>query len=148
MNVLLLLAAVFSTETVRDPFWPVGFEGERHAISAEPRFPPAGPVAPAEEEKKKVEEPPSAPAALSAAEQEDARWNAALRTLRFGGLVKLGKESAVMVNGKVRSVGEYVRADHDGRRFIWRVAEGGADRKLRLTRVKSVGLEEIEGKNK
>lgn len=145
MNVLLLLAAVFSTETVRDPFWPVGFEGERHVISAEPRLPPAEPVAPAEEEKMKVEEPPSAPVAL---ELDDARWNAALRTLRFGGLVRLGKESAVMVNGKVRSVGEYVRADHNGRRFIWRVAEGGADRKLRLTRVKSVDLEEIEGKNK
>jgi len=37
MSVLLLAATLFATDPLRDPFWPVGFEGKRWAISVSPR---------------------------------------------------------------------------------------------------------------
>ena len=167
MSVLLLAAAMAATAPVRDPFWPVGYEGTRRAISAEPRF--------AASEEPKVEAVrsedveglgvPKTNAVASAADSADAwahraedarlklemdnRWNKAVKELRFGGVVKMQKGlSAVLINGKARAEGDYVRLDHEGYRFIWRVASSETERKLKLDRVKAVGLDEIKGKKK
>ena len=160
MSFLLLAAAMAATAPVRDPFWPVGYEGTRRAISAEPRF------AASEEAKVEDAEVPEIPktnvvaSATDPAEEwarraeearlkleMDNRWNKAVKELRFGGVVKMRKGlSAVLINGKARAEGDYVRLDHEGYRFIWRVASSETERKLRLDRVKAVGLDEIKGK--
>ena len=159
MSFLLLAAAMAATAPVRDPFWPVGFEGERHVISAEPRAVAEGKAATGEVR-------PPAPAGTNVVVVADAgeewarraeaarrklemdrRWAAAVKQLSFGGAVKLEKgASAVLVNGRARTAGDYVRVDHDGYRFIWRVARSATEQKLRLERVKAVGLDEIKGK--
>ena len=159
MSFLLIAAAMAATVPVRDPFWPVGYEGTRRAISAEPRF------AASEEPKREAVEVPEIPktnVVVSAADpaeswarraeearlklEMDNRWNTAVKELRFGGVVKMRKGlSAVLINGKARAEGDYVRLDHEGYRFIWRVAGSETERKLRLDRVKAVGLDEIKG---
>ena len=165
MSFLLLAAAMAATAPVRDPFWPVGYEGTRRVISAEPRLSaseePKGEDAkpegienlgasktnvvasatdPAEEWARRAEE-----ARLKL--EMDNRWNTAVKELRFGGVVKMQKGlSAVLINGKARTEGDYVRLDHEGYRFIWRVARSETERKLKLDRVKAVGLDEIKGK--
>ena len=160
MIVLLIAAAVAATEPVRDPFWPVGFEGERHVISAEPRFAPAEESAAGKavtNELAAVEKPV---AAVDEAEvwarraeearlklEMDGRWNAAVKKLRFGGVVRMSEgPQAVLINGKAHAEGDYVRLDHDGYRFIWRVARSATERKLKLDRAKAVRLDEIKGK--
>lgn len=167
MSILLLAAAIVATVPVRDPFWPVGYEGTRRAISAEPRI--------ASLEDPKVEDArvedveglgaPKTNAVQSAADpaeewarraeearlklEMDNRWNKAVKDLRFGGVVKMQKGlSAVLINGRARAEGDYVRLDHEGYRFIWRVASSETERKLKLDRVKAVGLDEIKGKKK
>ena len=160
MSVLLLAAAMAATAPVRDPFWPVGYEGTRRAISAEPRFaapeePTAEAVNAQEASKTNVVASAVDPAEEWARRAEEARlklemdnrWNKAVKELRFGGVVKMQKGlSAVLINGKARAEGDYVRLDHEGYRFIWRVASSETERKLRLDRVKAVGLDEIKGK--
>ena len=164
MSVLLLAAAMAATAPVRDPFWPVGYEGTRRVISAEPRLsstgePKAEGVKPEsvevpETSKTNVVQSAADPAEAWARRAEEARlklemdnrWNKAVKELRFGGVVKMRQgPSAVLINGKARAEGDYVRLDHDGYRFIWRVAGSETERKLRLDRVKAVGLDEIKG---
>lgn len=159
MSFLLLAAAMAATAPVRDPFWPVGYEGARYPISAEPRF--------ASETSLKTEtEEPVVPVktnivvAVDAGEEwarraeaarlkleMDKRWAAAVKQLKFGGVVEMREgPSAVLINGRARAEGDYVRFDHDGHRFIWRVARSATEQKLRLDRVKAVRLDEIKGK--
>lgn len=153
MSFLLLVAAMAATAPVRDPFWPVGFEGERHPISAEPRFAPE--TAP----KKEAADPAvpvktNAVVAVDAGEEwarlkleMDGRWAAAVKRLKFGGVVTMQEgPSAVLINDRARTEGDYVRFDHNGYRFIWRVARSATEQKLRLDRVKVVSLDEIKGK--
>lgn len=163
MSLLLLAAAVAATAPVRDPFWPVGYEGERHVISAEPRFVPVEPakaVAEQPAEDSKASATNAVTSAVDPAEEwarraEAARlklkmdklWSAAVKELRVGGVVTTQKgPSSVLINGRARTEGDYVRLDHEGYRFIWRVARNATERKLKLDRVKAVRLDEIKGK--
>ena len=41
---LLLAAALAATIPLRNPFWPVGYSGEREPISEEPRFEVSAPT--------------------------------------------------------------------------------------------------------
>ena len=169
MSVILFAAVLAASAPVRDPFWPVGYEGVRHVISAEPRF-AVRPENPASTETNRPAESVAAPVtnatpvvvvpdageewARRAEEarrklEMDNRWGAAVRQLRFGGMVRMHDGlSAVLINGKARGEGDLVRFDHENYRFVWRVVRSDAERKLRLERVKAVGLNEIEGKKK
>ncbi len=135
---------MFSTEPVRDPFWPVGFEGERYPISVEPRFKTSEPEPKALEPEVTV---------VDEAEASDApgaeQWAKALKRLRFGGSVKMKNGPvAVLINGRARADGDFVRMDCDGYRFIWRVRAGEVARKLELDRVKAVKLSQLKKENK
>ena len=178
MSVILLAAAIVATAPVRDPFWPVGYEGKRHVISAESRRVArqsigveggslatngegrvvSGATGDEESDAAELAARAAVEAARIAAAEEEARkaaemaerWNAALKSLRFGGSVNMlagdGQSSgmSVLVNGRARSEGDYVRTDHDGYRFIWRVGRSDAGRKLVLNRVKAISLDEIK----
>ena len=165
MSFLLIAAAMAATAPVRDPFWPVGYEGTRRAISAEPRFavseePKVEDVRAEDVEDRGASTTNAVQSVTDSAEEwarreeearlklaMDNRWNKAVKELRFGGVVKMQKGlSAVLINGKARAEGDYVRLDHEGYRFIWRVARSETERKLKLDRVKAVGLDEIKGK--
>lgn len=133
---------------VRDPFWPADYEGTRHVISAEPRILPV-----AETTTTNVVENSQVPQPVAVKPiQPEAPWNDALKLLKFGGLVRRkvasGAEvTAVLINGRARQEGDLVKVDYENQRFIWRVASSGANRKLKLSRVKVLKLEE-EDKNK
>ena len=159
MSFLLLAAAMAATAPVRDPFWPVGFEGERHPISVEPRFAPETGLK-AEATASAVPVKTNAVVVVDAGEEwarraeaarlkleMDERWAAAVKQLKFGGVVKMqAGPSAVLINDRARAEGDYVLFDHGGYRFIWRVARSATEQKLRLDRVKAVRLDEIKGK--
>lgn len=156
MSFLLLAAAMAATAPVRDPFWPVGYEGARYPISAEPRFASETGL------KTEVDSPveTNVVVAVDAGEEwarraeaarlkleMDRRWAAAVKRLKFGGVVTMQEgPSAVLINDRARTEGDYVRFDHNGYRFIWRVARSATEQKLRLDRVKVVSLDEIKGK--
>lgn len=167
MNAILIAAVLAAGAPVRDPFWPVGYEGVRRVISATPRIVPKDEVQAVDENV-----PPGAdeqdPSAVATAEvsdpgeawarraeearqklEMDKRWGAAVRQLKFGGVVRMHEGlSAVLINGRARAEGDLVRLDHGGHRFVWRVVRSDAERKLRLERVNATGLDEIKGKRK
>lgn len=150
MSAALLIAAGI---LVRNPFWPIGFEGTREEISADMR------VAAAKAAPKPAGETQSAGGGDSAKrEQEEARrkaekekerrriaasnWAAAQKTLRIGGTV-FAKEpdgstrSSVYINGRDYVDGDLVSVNCDGHRFTWRVTGLTEQRTLKLERVRS-----------
>lgn len=142
----VLVAVLAATLPLRNPFWPVGYEGEREIISDEPRVQAKAPVEaipePAvAETATAVVAPPVDAAALAAEEENRASrlWVAARKTLRIGGTLKLeGAENrqAVSINGRIYSDGDLVSVNHEDRRFTWRVkglSQGGT---LKLQRIK------------
>ncbi len=159
---VILLAALLAADVpLRDPFWPVGYEGERRVISAELRFAPSAEEPAAEP----VAEEPAAksvPAAKTAAEADaaaeepgaDVRWSEASRSLRFGGLVGMrsadgqSASSAMLVNGRACSAGDSICVDYRGFRYFWRVERGEDERKLRLVRIRADRLGEESSKEK
>ena len=164
MSFVLLAAALTAATPVRDPFWPVGYEGTRHVISAEPRLPPpdsmaAEDAAPAKDAAGTVDALGEVAVARQAEEQRLAaqmaeRWNVARKALSVGGSVMTrsaggaANVTSVLINGKAYGVGDLVCVDRDGYRFVWRIGRNDADGNLRLNRVRAVNLKEIKGKNK
>lgn len=150
MSALVLLAALAATAPVRDPFWPVGYKGTLRVISAEPRTAQAAESPRAEDRvaefEAKAQWEDRAAAARLALEM-DRRWTAAAKSLKFGGVIQMQQGcSAVLINGRARSEGDLVRTDYEGTRFVWRVARGESERKLKLDRVKAVSLSELKGR--
>lgn len=111
---------VASARAVRNPFWPIGYEGERAVISAENRVP-----APA----RSADVPDEPDSTISTMPTEIAtpqHWIAARRSLRVGGTVIVhddggGTRTSVIINGNAYADGDYVSITHHGRRFTWRV---------------------------
>ena len=148
MNVCAFLLA--STVALRNPFWPVGYNGEREAISPEPKFTAKTEVAQQEEDVKTGLE------IASAAERETAvlggsenrMWIAARKSLKFSGssLRMNGRESrqAVMINGRVYGDGDLVSVNFEGMRFTWRVKSLSESGTLKLQRVRMRSLNEDE----
>ena len=147
---LLIAAALAATIPLRNPFWPVGYNGEREAISPEPKFATKSETAPKEEDVKTGLE------IASAAERETAvlggsenrMWIAARKSLKFSGnsLRINGRESrqAIMINGRVYSDGDLVSANFEGMRFTWRVKSLSDSGTLKLQRVRMRSLNEEE----
>ena len=156
-----------STNGVRNPFWPMGYEGEREVIAPEAakgarpgRVLTAAEKAAQEAAEKAAKEAAEKAAAEKAAmeaaaraeaerkkrEVTDAHWSAARAALSFGGRMKFREEdelqnTSVVINGKVYSNGDLVSFTHDSRRFTWRY-EGLTDQnKLRLSPVRAKYLE-------
>ena len=154
MSLVLLFAAVSALTPVRDPFWPVGYEGARQYISLEPRVMRAARTSEAQgAESEDSDVPEKQDASAEVSQEMQSRWNDALKTLRFEGGIRsrsadgLSSKGTMMVNGRFRSVGDVVWTDHDGYRFAWRLAQQGAEGKVKLIRIKAASLEELKGKN-
>ena len=136
---------VASAILLRNPFWPIGYEGEREAISAEPRV-----VVKATPEPK--EEVQTAKSQQETRQMEMKRdtsrnWVAARKTLRIGGTV-LAKQpdgstrSSVFINGRDYVDNDLVSINHDGHRFTWRVTGLTEKGTLKLERVRSRPLQD------
>ena len=149
MNAILSML-ILATIPLRNPFWPVGYTGEREAIVDEPRIK----VAAAAEETAAEDTRTSVTAeAIAAAEAEAADngqglgrlWIKARKALKIGSTLKLGGNDgrqAVTINGKIYSGGDLVSFNHNGYRFTWRVRELTENNTLKLLRVKARELEE------
>ena len=137
----LLMAAV----AVRNPFWPIGYEGEREPISAEPRV--VVKAAPEQKEDVQTAKAQSQESQKKEIKRDTSRnWVAARKTLRIGGTI-LAKQpdgttrSSVFINGRDYVDNDYVSINYDGHRFTWRVTGLTEKGTLKLERVRSRPLE-------
>ena len=158
--------AVAEPIPVRNPFWPIGYEGERAVITAEPRVKVTAPAVSksGDDDTKTAAEVASVAAAAAtavAAKAEDAmtqHWIAARKTLEVGSPLVVNdgagfRRSSVMINGKAYADGDFVSITHSGRRFTWKVVGLNDSDVLKLIRVRvrkiEEPVEELEkGKNK
>ena len=144
----MIPAVLAATIPLRNPFWPVGYSGEREPISEEPRFEVS---APTEEETRRDAETSVNPEAIAAAEAsrdkgEGRLWIAARKSLRIGGTIRVGSgadsRQAVTINGNIYADGDLVSANVNGLRFTWRVKGLTETGTLRLQRIRMREIEE------
>ena len=149
-----------SGTAVRNPFWPIGYEGKREAITSEVR------VAPKKAEQIRQEQETAsakvraaaaeaaAKARAEAAEREkivtEEHWTAAHKSLRVGGRVRArlddGHESSsVVINGKTYGDGDLISVTQGKNRFTWRVRGLVDGKTVRLDRVAARHLEGARG---
>lgn len=152
---------------VRNPFWPIGYEGKREVITAEVRVVPQAPeevrmsqtaetaveAAAAAAERAAAEQAAREAAAKAAAEKAaleriitPQHWVEARRALRIAGRVKVkaddGTErSSIMINGRAYADGDLISFTHGRNRFTWRVANLTSGSSVRLDRVRARHLE-------
>ena len=153
MSALVLLAASIA---LRNPFWPIGFEGPREAIGPEPK------VAVKSASTNDLETTTAADAARLAADSDDdeesvsaRHWLAARTSLRIGGLTVATapdgtSRQSVVINGNIYGNGDVISVNHDGRRFTWQVqglTEGKTLRLIRL-RVRELSEDELNAQEK
>lgn len=133
MNALLIFAAI----AVRNPFWPIGFEGTREVISAEPVVEVKTAAATADDDTATA-----ATAARSSQTISGKHWADARKTLRIGGIAVVtspdgGKRQCVMINGLAYGDGDLISINHNHRRFTWRVQGLTSGATIKLTRVRA-----------
>ena len=144
MNALLVL---FATIALRNPFWPIGYDGDRQAISAEPT------VAVRAASTNEVET--TAADAAAALEPEDAdpvaatarHWAAARASLKIGGITQVtekdgGRRQSITINGRIYGNNDLISVNHDSRRFTWRIRELTEGKTLKLVRVRVRDLDD------
>ena len=146
----LLATALLATIPLRNPFWPVGYTGEREPIVDEPRVKVAAAASEeTAEEDTKTSVTAEAIAEAEAKEQKngqglDRLWIKARKQLKIGSTLKLGGDKgrqAITINGKIYADGDLVSFNHNGYRFTWRVRELTDNNTLKLVRVKARELE-------
>ena len=145
----ILFLALLATIPLRNPFWPIGYAGDREAIVDEPRVKITAPSEDAQEEDTKTSVTAEAIAAAEAEEAEgeqglDRLWIKARKALKIGSTLKIGgnlRRQAVTINGKIYADGDLVSFNHNGYRFTWRVRELTDNNTLKLLRVKARELE-------
>ena len=152
MNLIIPLL-VAATIPLRNPFWPIGYVGEREAISDKPKIEIKSATEAASEEDTKTAVNAESLAAAEEAEDnqyENKVWITARKALRIGGTMRTqdekGSHQSVMINGKIYADGDLVSMNLDGKRFTWKVknlTEGGT---LKLQRIKCRNLEETDDK--
>ena len=138
MNCMLILAAI----AVRNPFWPIGFEGEREIISAEPKVDVSVATAPTDEDTATA-----GAVARSSQTISDRHWSEARKTLKTSGItIVTGKDGTrrqcVMLNGLAYGDGDLVSVNHNGRRFTWRVKGLTEKDTVKLIRVRAKTIED------
>lgn len=148
MNILLS-TVLLATIPLRNPFWPVGYAGEREAIFDEPHVKVATATEETTEEDVKTSVTAEAIAAAAAEEADNGKgldrlWIKARKALKFGSTLKLGDDNgrqAVTINGKIYADGDLVSFNHNGYRFTWKVKQLTDNNTLKLLRVKARELE-------
>jgi hypothetical protein len=143
MNCLLILAAI----AVRNPFWPIGFEGEREIISAEPKVDVSVATAPTDEDTATA-----GAVARSSQTISDRHWSEARKTLKTGGItVVTGQDGTrrqcIMLNGLAYGDGDLVSVNHNGRRFTWRVKGLTEKDTVKLVRIRAKTIEDTKSKD-
>ena len=147
MNAILPFLAV-ATVAVRNPFWPIGYEGAKEVISAEPKVEvqaaapetddtaTAGAVAQAAEQ-----------AALAAQVVSSRTWAEARKTLRISGTTTVTapnghKRYSAIINGLTYGDGDLISVNHKGHRFTWRVQGLTEGATLRLVRLRAKEIDD------
>ena len=128
MSPLVLVAAI----AVRNPFWPIGFEGTREIISAEPTV--------------DVDTATAGAVARSSQIISDRHWSEARKTLRTGGITVITgpdgtRRQCIMLNGLAYGDGDLISVNHGDHRFTWRVKGLTSKDTIKLVRVR---VKEIE----
>ena len=139
-------AALIAALLLRNPFWPIGYEGEREEISAEARVAVKAVQETKEEDQTARAEQETRQRAMEQATSRN--WIAARRTLRIGGTVFAKQpdgstRSSVFINGRDYVDNDLVSVNCDGRRFTWRVTGLTDNGTLKLERVRARPLEDI-----
>ena len=139
-------AALIAALLLRNPFWPIGYEGEREEISAEARVAVKAVQETKEEDQTARAEQETRQRALEQATSRN--WIAARRTLRIGGTVFAKQpdgstRSSVFINGRDYVDNDLVSVNCEGRRFTWRVTGLTDNGTLKLERVRARPLEDI-----
>lgn len=150
-SITLLLAAV----AVRNPFWPIGYEGVKEEISAEPK------VETRSADANETDDTATAGAVAQAAAQAELAaqivssksWAEARKTLRISGTttvtdIRGRKRQSVIINGLTYGNGDLISVNHEGHRFTWRVQGLTEGSTLRLLRVRARDVEDdTKGEN-
>lgn len=139
-TITLLLAAV----AVRNPFWPIGYEGVKEEISATPK------VEMASADGSDTDDTATAGAVAQAAAQAELAaqvvssksWAEARKTLRITGTttvtdIKGRKRQSIIINGLTYGNGDLISVNHEGHRFTWRVQGLTEGSTLKLIRVRA-----------
>jgi len=140
MNTAVLIAAVL----LRNPFWPINYEGEREAISAEPRVAVKASPEAKDETQTALAQQETRQRAMERVTSQN--WIAARKTLRIGGTVRAKQpdgsiRSSVFINGRDYIDNDLVSVNCNGHRFTWRVTGLTGNGTLKLERVRSRPLE-------
>jgi len=148
MSMALAIAAAMA---VRNPFWPIGYEGAKEEISPEPRVvvkqlsSATDDTATAAEAASAAEEAAAAATASNALQPR--HWAEARKALRITGTTTVtaedgSKRHGVLINGLSYGDGDLISVNHGGRRFTWRVQGLTEGSTLRLQRVRAREIEE------
>lgn len=143
-----LIAAVAAI-AVRNPFWPIGYEGVREQISAEPKVE----VQSAAAEPDETATAASVAATVAALEQTNEsistrNWIEAKKSLRISGTTVVTDTSTgrqkqgIIINGYSYGDGDLISINHGGRRFTWRIKGLSDGSTLKLVRVRAKQLDE------
>ena len=143
MNCLLILAAI----AVRNPFWPIGFDGEREIISAEPTVDVSVATTPTDEDTATA-----GAVARSSQTISERHWSEARKTLKTSGItVVTGQDGTrrqcIMLNGLAYGDGDLVSVNHNGRRFTWRIKGLTEQDTVKLVRVRAKTIEDTKPKD-
>ena len=143
MNCLLILAAI----AVRNPFWPIGFDGEREIISAEPKVDVSVATAPTDEDTATA-----GAVARSSQTISERHWSEARKTLKTSGITVVTgqngtRRQCIMLNGLAYGDGDLVSVNHNGRRFTWRIKGLTEKDTVKLVRVRAKTIEETKPKD-
>ncbi|MBQ6137394.1 MAG: hypothetical protein IJI73_08500 [Kiritimatiellae bacterium] len=142
--------AIIAALAVRNPFWPIGYEGEKEEITAEPI------VEVQITTNAEGEETATAAAAAELAKTSlvvsPRNWAEARKTLRISGTTVVTdqkthtRRQAVIINGLTYGNGDLISINHDGHRFTWRIQGLTEGATIRLVRVRAKSLDDEEAK--
>ena len=145
----VILAAML----LRNPFWPIGYEGEREEISAEPRV--AVKAAAEAKEETQTARAQQETRQLDMAREASRNWIAARKSLRIGGTVLARQpdgsmRSSVFINGRDYMDNDLISVNFEGHRFTWRVTglTGSGTLKLQRVRVRPLEDRRLKGTGK
>jgi len=145
--------AIIAAMLLRNPFWPIGYEGDREEISAEPRVTVKA-AAEAKEETQTARAQQET-RQLDMAREASRNWAAARKSLRIGGTVLARQpdgsmRSSVFINGRDYVDNDLVSANFEGHRFTWRVTglTGSGTLKLQRVRVRPLEDRRLKGTGK
>lgn len=145
----MILAAML----LRNPFWPIGYEGEREEISDKARI--AVKAAAEAKEETQTARAQQEIRQIDLERETSRNWIAARKSLKIGGTA-LAKQpdgtirSSVFINGRDYIDDDLVSVNFEGNRFTWRVSglTGGGTLKLKRVRVRPLENRRLKGTSK